>query len=145
MRKAFLYVPIIFFYAVITFSGGCAPQDSPENVVLLFLKAVHGSDVADIDKTLSFERLIEQQEGQGYLGLPADKKGVALEMFRNNMVREITSGKLSYLGDVDPRVEKADGTGDKAEVTVMDRKKGKQYLFLLSKEGGVWKIYSISG
>jgi hypothetical protein len=145
MRKTFLCVPIIFFYAVITLSGGCATQDSPKEAVLLFLKAVHGSDVADIDKTLSFERLIEQKEGQAYLGLPAGKKGVALEMFRNNMLREITSGKLSYLGDIDPRVEKADSAGDKAEVTVMDSKNGKRYLFLLSKEGGVWKIYSISG
>lgn len=145
MRKACLYIFIIFFYGVIMVAGGCTTQDSPKNAVLRFLIAVRTSDSVDIDSTLSFERLISQREGDAYLGLPSDKKGAALEIFRKNMLRELTAGELRHLGEIDAKVEKEDYSGEKAEVTVVDRKNSKRYMFSLSKEGGVWKIYSISG
>jgi hypothetical protein len=145
MRKTCIFMSIIFFYAGIIVAGGCATQDSPKNAVLRFLNAVRASDFVDIDSTLSFERLISQREGDAYLGLPEDKKAAALEMFKKNMLRELTAGELRHLGEIAPKVEKEDYSGDKAEVTVVDSKNSKRYVFSLSREGGVWKIYSISG
>lgn len=144
MRKAFLSGFAIFFCAAIT-AGGCAQQDTPKNTVLRFLKAVRGANAAEIENTLSFERLIEQREGEAYMKLSTNDRSVALERFKNNMMRQLTTGNLKSLGEIEAVIEKENVQVENAEVAVVDSKNGKRYQFSLVREGGAWKIYSISG
>gem|GEM_PF-6015768 len=75
-----------------------------------------------------------------------DAKKKALDNFREGMVNQLMNGQLNFLGDIDPKVEKENESGETAEVIISNTRNQKMTLsFGLVREGGVWKIYTISG
>jgi len=141
LSRAILSCCLIF----LVFSG-CSRGSSPKATVLDFLKAVRAKDGAKIQNSLSFERLLTEKDGDSYTKLAPDAKKKALDNFREGMVNQLMNGQLNFLGDIDPKVEKENESGETAEVIISNTRNQKMTLsFGLVREGGVWKIYTISG
>ena len=142
-RKYYLAMGVmatLFLVAV----WGCSQKSRPADSVASFIGAVKNSDAAGIEKTLLFEKLLLEKEGDNYLKLPPDARKAELENFKKTLIAELTTGKLKYMGDIDPKALDEKVSGNKAEVVVKNMKNNSAYRFSLEGEGGVWKISSIS-
>lgn len=123
---------------------GCSGKSRPSDSVLSFISAVKNSDAAGIEKTLMFERLLLEKEGDSYLKLPPDARKVEADSFKKNLVANLTTGNLKSFGEMAPKVSEEKVSGDEAEVLITDTKNGRSYRFSLERKGGAWKIFRIS-
>ncbi len=145
MIKTHLVYVLLSIIAAMLLLGGCSPQNSPDGTVFRFINATKFSDRAEFEKTVSFERLIIDSQGESYLAMPNEKKKVALLEFKQKLLNELTSGKLRVLASLDPVLGGEKITGDEAEVKISDKKnKDMAFVFLLARDRGVWKVYRIS-
>ncbi|MBI5191341.1 MAG: hypothetical protein HZA22_11815 [Nitrospirae bacterium] len=132
--------------AMVSLVAGCADTKTPKGAIMSFFKAIDRGDEKKIADCLSFDRLLLEQMGEAYMSLPPEERANRIEEMRKRMVGSIISGKLSFLKGFEPVVDKEEIKADQARVLVHNRKKTEEKLaFYLALEGGVWKIFSISG
>lgn len=142
-KKYYLAVGVLATLFLIM-AWGCSAKNRPSDSVLSFISAVKNSDAAGIEKTLMFERLVLEKEGDSYLKLPPDARKKEAESFKKNLIANLTTGNLKSFGEIDPKVSGENISGEEAEVLITDMKNNKTFRFALEREGGAWKIFRIS-
>lgn len=144
MRRKILAC-VIMAAALLSLVSGCADTKTPKGAILNFFKVIKGGDKNEIAGCLSFDRLLLESMGEAYMGLPPEEKASRIADMREKMVASVTEGKLAFLNDFDPKVEKLDVIGDEARALVYNNKnKQEKMVFFLVREEGAWKIFSIS-
>jgi hypothetical protein len=144
MMKVLLGFFLTGAISILVVLGGCSAQNTPKNTVFRFINATKYSDRAGFEKTMSFERLIIEREGEAYLALPNEKRKEELLKFKLKLLDDLTSGKLKVFGGIDPELREEKITGTEAEVKISDKKNNDMaYIFMLTRDKGAWKIYKI--
>ncbi len=82
MRRTVILSGILFSFLLIILGLACARDETPKGTVLTFLKAVRSPNPLVLERSLSFERLISQMEGDIFQNATPEGKKVELEKFR---------------------------------------------------------------
>jgi hypothetical protein len=145
MGKYYSAICVLALVFVVYTHTACSSKDTPSSVALSFIASVGSSNIVGIEKSLSYERLMVEKEGEAFYKMTPDQRKAAVDALRKNLLGNLTAGKLKRIGEISPGVRSERVVGDKAEVVIKDMKnKDVAYSLMLARENGVWKIYRIT-